>query len=251
LAENDAGEVVVRGWFAAPSGEIVVAGLATFGFSADDDLVTAFVEPDVAYDDVVHSFYTTATPLIAWALDGLEAIHASAVRHPLGVIAFCGPTESGKTTLAHALAARGHERFAEDAVAFRVDGNGALAIALPFTVNLREPTREHFGASSLPSPADVHVATSAESPFTAVFLLDPGDESGETPTIEQLAPAEAMLALLPNAHRFKNQPAARERRMLEAYLALVDEVAIYRLTYSQAFEQLETVLSRVEAAVAA
>jgi hypothetical protein len=249
LVESRLGETVVRGWFVVPSGEIVVDDLATFRFSTEDALVTASPAPDARVDDVVHSFYTTVTPLVAWAVDGVEAIHASAVHHEAGVIAFCGPTESGKTTLAHALATRGYERYAEDALAFLAEASTILAVALPFTVSLREPTSTHFGGKNIPSRESVHVAARQKSPLSAVFVLAPDHNGSSSPTLEQFAPAQAMLELLPNAHRFRNQPGERDRQMFETYLALVDNVPIYRLTYPQAFEHLEEVLDYLEQAI--
>ncbi len=120
LAVSEDGHGVVHGWFDPPRGEVLVRQLATFRFASGSDEVIAYTdELDAGGEHVVHSFYSTVLPLIAWACDGVEVFHSSAVRSARGVVALSGPSESGKTTLAYGLASRGYERFAEDAVAFR------------------------------------------------------------------------------------------------------------------------------------
>ncbi len=95
---------------------------------------------------------------------------------------------------------------------------------------------------------EVHSADGvAEAPIEALFLLAP--EAAAEPALVPLTASEALLALLPNAHRFRGQPAERERRMLEAYLALVSEVPVYRVVYEQDFARFDEVLDAVEGAL--
>ncbi len=247
---SEDGHGVVHGWFDPPLGEVLVRHVATFRFASGSDEVIAYTdELDAGGEHVVHSFYSTVLPLIAWACDGVEAVHASAVRSSRGVVTLSGPSESGKTTLAYGLASRGHERFAEDAVAFRA-APSLSAIPLPFTTNLRPPSIDHFADSgwAVPLVREVHGADGvAEAPIEALFLLAP--EAAAEPVVVPLTASEALLELLPNAHRFRGQPAERERRMLEAYLALVSEVPAYRLVYEQDFGRFDEVLDAVEAAL--
>ena len=252
LVESERARAVVRGWFRPPRGQISVEDLATFRFSCDDHLVHARHVPGAPYGELIHSFYGTATPLFAWACWGIEAIHASAASGARGVVAFCGPSGAGKSTMAYAMAARGRRRFGEDAVAFRMDRGAARAVALPFTTNLHAASVGHFArrrtALPLPSPTQVYRFEEDEDTLAAVVLLDRAESVTLEPRIAQLSPSEALLAILPNAYRFRSQPAERERRMLDAYLSLVADVPIFRLTYGQDFDQIDTVLDRVEAA---
>jgi hypothetical protein len=248
LAESENGDPVVYGSFEPPEGEISVAGAMRFRFTAGVDVVTAHVQAGTPRDSVVHSFYSTATPLIAWAVDGLEALHASGVRTAHGVIALSGHSESGKTTIAHGLVARGHERFAEDAVAFALEPSGARAVPLPFTVNLRAPAREFFGeAGSLPAVADIHPAVAGDSRLAAIFHLQPVEED-VAPLLERLSASDGLLCLLGNAYRFNGQPAGRERQMLESYLAIAATTPIWRLIYAKKFECFASLLDLVEQA---
>jgi len=237
----------VRGWFEPPSGEIAVEHVATFRFRCGTNTVVARGDSSASREQILHSFYATALPLIAWACDGIEAFHASAVWSAAGIVALCGPSESGKTTLAHALAARGNPRFAEDAVAFKA-AEQLRAIPLPFTTNLRKPSSDFFSSSPpdelAPAEPEVGDWDLSEAPFAALVLLAPGEKVA--PRLERLAPSEALLLLLPNAHRFKQQPVERDRLMLEAYLSLVADTPVLRLSYAQRFEQLDGVLDLLE-----
>ena len=252
LAESDSARAVVHGWFQPPHGEVTVEGLATFRFSCGDDVVYARPVRGAEHGDLTHSFYGTAIPLFAWACWEVEVIHASAASGARGVVAFCGPSGAGKSTLAYAMASRGHARFAEDAVAFRPGADGVRAVALPFTTNLRTASAEHFARRRvvLPSPTDVHRFADEENTLAAVVVLDKVEEPSSAPRLTRLPASEALLTLLPNAYRFQSQPAERARTMLDAYLSLVAHVPVLRLTYGQDFEQLESVLDRVEAATA-
>jgi hypothetical protein len=249
LAESEDGDPVILGSFEQSAGEIVVADFATFRFRAGDDVVRAYVRSEMPRDAVMHSFHSTAVPLIAWAVDGLEVLHASAVRTPQGVIAISGHSGSGKTTIAHGLVQRGHERFAEDAVAFTMSPSAAHAVPLPFTVNLRASARQYFARAEVPAIDVVHAAAPDDGPLAAIFHLQP-IESGDSaaPVLTRLQAPDALVCLLNNAYRFVAQPAERERRMFESYLRLAATTPVWRLTFSHGFEQFSALLDLVEKA---
>ena len=52
---------------------------------------------------------------------GWEALHASAVLSPQGVVAFCAGSGTGKSTIARGLSERGYQLCADDAVAVKAD----------------------------------------------------------------------------------------------------------------------------------
>src|SRR5262249_21151056 len=63
------------------------------------------------------------------ALRGILVLHASAVLDAAGVLAFCGGSGQGKTTLARALAAAGRELIAEDLLVVRSAGDRPEVVA--------------------------------------------------------------------------------------------------------------------------
>jgi hypothetical protein len=232
-----------------------VPDVATFHLPPGKASLTAIPAELADSEAVLDAYYGTALPLVVQATRGLEVLHGSAVLVPPRgcVIAFCGMSESGKSTVAYGLAARGHCHWADDAVAFRVNGAHSLnAVGLPFTIKLRESTTAYFRASG----ADAGPVSDAVEEFRwtsarlgAVFLLEPLDRtrSGETAVqVERLGPGEALHALLPNAFRFRPQTVERRRETMRSYLELVACVPIFRARFSRRVDRLGELLDELE-----
>src|SRR6266851_3250608 len=105
-------------------------GLASFRFSCCGDEIAAAVTGSVREELVLDAYQRKVLPL-ALQVCGREVLHASAVRSPGGVMALCGISETGKSTIAFGLSRRGFPLWADDAVAFDVSEHGSLAISLP------------------------------------------------------------------------------------------------------------------------
>lgn len=117
---------------------------------------------------------------IASLRHGNEALHASAVECPRGVVAIAGPSGSGKSTLAAELIARGWPHFTDDVLVFAAGPDGPLAHPGAPHANLSD---DGVGAdpAALGEILDVRdgecwtaVSTSAlrPAPVAAVILLD-------------------------------------------------------------------------------
>ena len=201
------------------------------------------------------AYYGTAMPLVVQATRGLEVLHGSAVLVPSQscVVAFCGVSASGKSTVAYGLGGRGYRQWADDAVAFRADGSRpSAAVGLPFTVKLLESSSAYFRAlgvdDDLP-PGAVEDFQWTLARLGAVFLLEPLDRtpSGKTALqVERLEPGEALHALLPNAFRFQPQAVERRRETMRSYLELVASVPIFCARFSRRFDRLPKVLDEFE-----
>ncbi|MDQ3586759.1 MAG: hypothetical protein M3375_00165 [Actinomycetota bacterium] len=86
---------------------------------------------------------------------GFEALHASAVEGPAGVLAFAAGSGGGKSSIAAELARRGHRFFADDVLALaRVDGQVHAYISPPL-MNLP------LAGAETPPPAQIGVALAA------------------------------------------------------------------------------------------
>jgi hypothetical protein len=231
-----AGSAVADGWREGDDVLVHVRAVASYRFRGATGDVVAVAESGVDDDDVLYAYRSTALPVLMQATSRWEVFHASAVATEVGVIALCGVSEAGKTTLGCGLARRGHVLWADDAVAFRRVAGGIETSALEFDVGLREASLEHFRGQ----PDDVRRASSSErSPLVGLVIVEPCERE---PFVEELSPSDALLALLPNAYRFRPPAADRERRMLKAYLDLVALVPVRRLAYPRQFEWLETTL---------
>lgn len=122
--------------------------------------------------------------MLALALRGTYALHASAVRCGERAVAFVGPSGAGKSTLAALLAAGDLdcERLADDILPFAVAGTAALA-------------RPAFPQLKL-APGDQWGRTRPESlPLAAVYRVAPA-AAEDTPRIEPLRGAEALAVLV-------------------------------------------------------
>jgi hypothetical protein len=234
-----------------------VPDLVTFHLPAGSAMLTArtaSADDSVDSDAVLDAYYGTALPFVAQATLGLEVLHGSAVVVPSQgcVAAFCGMTESGKSTVAYGLAVRGYRRWSDDALAFRVDdGQSVTAVGLPFAVKLREDSAAHFGASSEGLEIMEDFAWKPAR-LGAVFLLEPFDSEHfrKTVVVERLGSADALHALLPNAYRFQPQTAGRRRETLRSYLELVASVPIFAVRFPRGLDRLPKLLDELEQRIA-
>jgi hypothetical protein len=255
LAYDRDGAPSVYGWCRDGGLWVEVPDVVTFHLPVGGEVLTALPEKSVDSEAVLDSYYGAALPVIVQATRGLEVLHASAVRVPSRghVAAFCGISESGKSTVGYGLAARGHRHWADDAVAFRTEaGQSVTAVGLPFTVKLREASAAHFGASPAVTEVIEDFAWSS-SPLGAVFVLETsnGDQSGDAVVVERLRSSDALHALLPNAYRFRPQTDERRRETMRSYLELVASVPVFGARYPRGLDRLPDLLDKLEERISA
>jgi len=227
-------------------------GVASFRFTRGSGAVTAIPYPEARPEIIRTTFHHTVLPLALQAL-GREGLHASAVVASCGVVAFCGKTQTGKSTLAYALSRRGLEPWSDDAVVWETGPNGPMAVRLPFDVHLRPQALSFFGHSS---PSDVpppQQGVGARVPLAAVCVLQriPIDSAAPVVSIEPVAGGRSLTALLDHAHCFNPYDAARTRRMLQNYLALLDRVPVYTLAFRPSLDHMPQLLDAITDAVIA
>jgi hypothetical protein len=155
--------------------------------------------------------------MLALALRGTYALHASAVRCGERAVAFVGPSGAGKSTLASLLARSGCQRLADDILPFSVSGTATLA--RPAFPQLKLAAEDQW-ASSRPESL----------PLAAVYRLAP-PSIDDTPRIEPLRGAEALAVLV--KHSVASALFDREllRRHLAALAAAVHGLRIGELHY--------------------
>jgi len=228
-----------------------VPDVATFHLPAADASLTAIAADSAASDALLDAYYGTALPFIVQAARGLEVLHGSAVQVASRrcVAAFCGSSGAGKSTIGEGLAARGYGHWADDAVAFHVDGpQRVTAVGLPFTVKRRSGSSMHARASS----DGLEVVEDFEwkrARLAAVFLLEPHDRIGpgeQAIAVERLGPGEALQALLSNAFRFRPQARERRRETMRSYLELVASVPVLAVRFARDLDRLPDLLDRLE-----
>jgi hypothetical protein len=219
-------------------------GLATFAYLPGANEVRVAPDANTPRSVVEDLFRTAALPLLLQA-EGYEAIHASAVQMPGGVVAFCGFSGTGKTTVAYALSQRGYDLWADDVVLWSssgVGGNLPSSSRLPHTVNLRPESRRFFG---LVPDADVVVGTarSEEDQVGAIAVLAP--VAAPVLKITPLSLDVALTAILPHVHCFFAAE-GRARKTAAAYLDLVSRIPVLRFQFAADFAHFDAALDLLE-----
>ena len=228
-----------------------IPGVATYRFGDIAGEATAVPEPDARREAVVDAYYRAVLPM-ALQTRGLEVMHASAVVLRRGVVAFCGPSHAGKSTLAYAVARRGFAVWADDAVAFDLAEEPVSALPLPFRLRLRPGPESFFDPAdadadaAAPAAGDADAGATEGVPIAALFVL--AREDGEDPpplSLEPLPPARAFPALFEHAYWFDIRETERKRETVARYLELVTRVPVFELRYASGFERLESVVDAV------
>jgi hypothetical protein len=229
-------------------------GLAVYCFGGGNDPAEVIPEPGVGWELVLDIFQRLVLPVVL-QVRGMEVLHASAVLTSHGVVAVCGVSGAGKSTIASALSRRGYSVWADDAVAFELCGPKVTAIPLPFSLRLlpdalallgREPGEEANSVSSIPGSQE------EISPAPLAAIVEVGRRPARGAKVakgERLLPAPAFPALLAHAYFFTLKDEARKRRMIENYLELAARVPCFRIRYAPGLENLPLILDYIEAAV--
>ncbi|PKN31005.1 MAG: hypothetical protein CVU64_00740 [Deltaproteobacteria bacterium HGW-Deltaproteobacteria-21] len=223
--------------------------VASFCFDTTSREVKAFPYPLVGEDQVRDTFLRCVLP-IAVQVQGLEVLHASAVRHPRGAVAFCAVSGTGKSTIAYGLSRRGYQLQADDALAFEAtEHQRPRVIPLPFRMNLRPSSASFF---RMDGSAEAEEEMWAESmPLGAIFVLKRESGSCHDGLINclRLSPNEAFAAILPHAYCFGLKEIERKRRMLQQYLRAAMHVPTFELHFPEGLERLPYVLDTIEQAI--
>lgn len=180
---------------------------------------------------------------------GWEVIHASGVHRGRGVIAFCAPSETGKSTIACALGCRGYTLWADDALAFAPSANGIATTSLPFEMRLRSSAAKllsdcHKNGSSTGNGHEAVEQTL--TPLLAICVLRRTTNGDRPVSIRQLYSGNALEAVLPNAWCFTLRDVERKRRMMNSYLHLIARTAILDVCFQAGLENLPIILDAIE-----
>jgi hypothetical protein len=208
-------------------------GVARYCFDASGHTVRAWPDPGQPLSSIERVHRRAVVPAALQHL-GFETLHASAASFRGGVVGFVGAAGAGKSTMARACASAGAGHWADDTLVMRVGvgRSGVQAVAIPFDVALRNPSKQHFGSGV---DASVLSAGDGERELAGLMLLDRG---GADVRLSVLTPGDALQQLLPHACTFTMRDDSRRRRLAEQYLTLVSEVPVYRLSYPSDFTRL-------------
>jgi len=145
---------------------------------------------------------------------GITALHASALSLCGRAIVLCGQSQSGKSTLAAALALRGTPVLCEDVTALKASAHSYhVQPGYPQVGLWPDAVENLLGAADalprltsswekcfLPLDGDKARFDAEERPLGVVYLLAPRTELKDAPKIEQVSPRQALLDLVQNTY---------------------------------------------------
>lgn len=232
-------------------------GVGAFEFGATDPAVRAFPVRHATPDLVQDAFRRTVVPF-ALQTRGIQVLHASAVRTPSGVIALCGVKETGKSTLAFALARGGYDLWADDAVAFDPATSPMETLPLPFRIRLRPASASYFATAGpgLPTRGEPLASSGhddAPLPLRAVFVLDraPNPAGAASISVERVRGTDAFTSVLAHAYCFSLRDPVSKQRVIADYLKLVAQVPILRTRFGTGLDLVPQIVSEIETALLA
>ena len=184
--------------------------------------------------------YRFALPMILQAA-GAEMLHASAVRVQLGVVALCGTSGTGKSTLAYTLSKRCHQHWADDAVVFLPVKNTFESLRLPFRPRVEIAAYEQLeiirGIESAPLAAIVVLRRQSNE------IVESSDFHAE---VHRLSAADAFRAVLPHIYSFILSDPQRNALMMSRYFDIAARVPVYDVEFTPCLDALPKLCEIVE-----
>ena len=232
--EHTAGPVLQR-WLDGHGSLVAVGGtdnqgwwvrwgeLATYRFGSTGPVRA---QPLASVDEaILHDAFLRGVLPIVLLARGCEALHASAVQRGERLVAFCGVSGRGKSTIAWQLAREGLTHVADDALVYRIANGLPVGIRLPFPVRI--------GDRLVHAPAGDHRGERVSAILTRVYhlvrdtTLDPVQ-----PVFAELAPGERFRLLLAHAHPFEMGSPERSREFHENLLTLVRTADVWECRFA-------------------
>ena len=247
------GEICAYTYTAEGEHWIDLPELASFSFTATGREVTAVPSPGARRDWIDDAYRRTVLPLALQA-QGREVLHASAILADGGVVGMCGKSGMGKSTIAYALARRGYQLWADDAVALAAQDRDVTALPLPFRVRLKGEAARRFGERPAAENglAIIGVEGPQRSPTSlAALLVLERAENGSHAAARLLSPRDALPILLLHAFFFSEHDTELHRRMVRHYLEVAASVPMYELRVEPGMEGLDELCDSVERVLSA
>lgn len=229
--------------------------LALFRFDKTTASVLALVDND-SPKELIHDVYRRNVLPFILHLRGFEVLHASAVHINNQVVAFCARSGTGKTTIAAALAQRGYDTWADDAVMVRMQDNEVWSESLPFSLRLRADAKTHLetAVSNVPRLKNegrrcCHPGERARLSALVLLQRQPTTRKQTTTSREDPVPGEEFRELLEHGYFFGLANGQRKRTTLQRYLEIFANVQTYRVSLQGGLEHLEASLESIEALI--
>ena len=230
-------------------------GVAGYRFDRKAYTVCAFPEPDLDPYVVQDIYQRSILPIIQHLL-GREALHASAVRSPGGILGLCGNSMAGKSTIAYGLSQRSYFLWSDDSLVLEISEHAIQAVAFPFRLHLRPASASFFGSDAAQfttrsAGCESDPAQLSREPVSALFILEQRSNAHDGPevAVSRYSPEGALTGLLRHAYCFSLKDQRRKRLMMTNYLTLAAWVPVYAVRFAPGLERVPEILDRIELAV--
>ena len=194
-----------------------VPGIASFRFGSRGEEAVVVPEPGTPLVSraVLEDAYQRAVLPMALQAHGEEVIHASAVIMEDGVIAFCGRSQTGKSTVAYGLHRRGCRVWADDTLVFDASAEFVQAIPYPHRIRIRAEAAEYFDLHELRRRDTSKLDRARTGPGRAgavgvIFLLEREAQASKQVETVRLTPAQALTRVIEHAYLFRLDDAREE-----------------------------------------
>lgn len=231
-----------------------VSGVGTFSFSTDGGDVQVAPEEGVDWARVADVYWRSVAPMVLQTR-GIQSLHASGVLLPCGVIALCGISGTGKSTLAWALGERGRPLWADDVVTFECDADRDVVTRhVPFATKLRPAAAALLAGDAPRSEPDSHPQIDvAASRLAGVVILEQirETEGRDAVALDRLSRLDALPAVLAHAYAFTTDDPHIKRRMINQYAQLVDQVPVFTCRFTTGLHNLHSTVDALQSTLTA
>lgn len=240
---DDRGELCMWSTLRQGRPSLVAPGLASYEL-CEDAVVAQPFRPGVERL-VEDTYWRSVLPLFVQHR-GAQALHASAVVGPAGVVGICGRAGAGKSTLACGLSQRGHRLWADDALVVTA-GDPPRTTALRGEIRLLPDVRHYLGLTSVKIDVTAELGEVAE--IAALVVLDAGSGGGRlTPASRPLGPGDAFAALMEHSYVYEFE--SGKRSLTDFFLELVAAIPVHEIVRPAGLDRLSETLDLAEELIA-
>jgi hypothetical protein len=230
--------------------------LADFFVNREGSQITYTPKHGVPEETVHHLLLDQVVPLII-NLKGGQALHVSAVLMPKGVVAFAGPTGSGKSTLSGGLFNLGYPLVSDDCLALLVKKDEIFAMPAYPGLRLWEDARFYLFGDNGTYGSVAHYTDkrrveiekipkaycTGSKPLRRIYAIAEAskDKDKSNIVIEKLTARESFMALVRCAFKFDITDRRMLKRQFHFLERMISTVSVRRLTFPRDFKFLAAV----------
>jgi hypothetical protein len=210
--------------------------LATFWFS-DSGAVRAEPVRNGLEPELRDSFVRGVIPVVLLAR-GYEALHASAVAVPQGVVALCGRSGTGKSTTALAIASQGATHYSDDTVVYQVVDGQPVAARLPFPIRVDDSARDIVGSIDQFRSRATSISRDTTPLHRIYHLVRDASVPVDAPSFTPIPAAARFEVLLAHSHPFEMGGDDRRRAFIEHLMSVARTVDVWECRFRPSLADL-------------